>query len=195
MKTIDSAKALGAAARGARIERGLSQQALADLNGLSRKFIGDLESGKNSLELGPALKVASSLGIHWGAPDPSPQMVLDQVAKDIAEELSQGEREFALRIAMDALKRLKSMRPQRLKKPGSTGSAKFDALLAAGARLVMEGNSPHLPRWGAKLPEPWFPGDDTRTMGEAFRNLTIRRTPKTFADFNIFIKDNSLEAA
>lgn len=151
MKTIDSAKALGAAARGARIERGLSQQALADLNGLSRKFIGDLESGKNSLELGPALKVASSLGIHLGAPDPSPQMVLDQVAKDIAEELSQGERESTLRIAMDALKRLKSMSPQRLKKPESTGSAKFDALLAAGVRLVMEGNLPHMPRWGSEI--------------------------------------------
>lgn len=184
MKTIDSAKALGAAARGARIERGLSQQALADLNGLSRKFIGDLESGKNSLELGPALKVASSLGIHLGAPDPSPQMVLDQVAKDIAEELSQGERESTLRIAMDALKRLNPREAQNLMR---CLPLERDLSWRATRRMCHGG--------GAKLPQPWFPGDDTRTTGEAFRNLTIRRTPKKFADFNIFIKDNSLEAA
>lgn len=44
-----------------------------------------------------------------------------------------------------------------------------------------------------KLQNPWFPGADTRSMGEAFKELTIKRTPKAFADFNIFLKDNSLE--
>ncbi|MGP5409722.1 helix-turn-helix domain-containing protein [Glutamicibacter ardleyensis] len=193
MKIIDSAQALGQAIRGARIALGLTQQALAESNGLSRKFIGELESGKGSIELGSALKVAKSLGIIWGAPDPTPQMVLDKAARDIAEELSAGDREFALRLAMDALKYLKTMKPERLKKPRPTGSEQFDALLAAGARLVIEGSSPYMPRWGKKLSAAWFPGSDTRNMGEAFRLLTIKRTPKMFADFNIYIKDNSLE--
>lgn len=68
MKIIDSAQALGQAIRGARIALGLTQQALAESNGLSRKFIGELESGKGSIELGSALKVAKSLGIIWELP-------------------------------------------------------------------------------------------------------------------------------
>lgn len=75
MKTIDSARALGQAIRGTRIERGLSQQALAQLNGLSRKYIGDLEMGKESVELGSAFNVAATMDIVWNAPDPTPHSI------------------------------------------------------------------------------------------------------------------------
>lgn len=192
MGTISTAHDLGRAIRGARIQNGLSQQELASKTGQSRKFIVDLESGKETAELGASLRVANALDIHWAAPLPTPQLILDEAARDIAHELSSGDNEFALRIAMDSLKKLKMMKPEHLKKPKSTGSERFDALLAAGARIALDGISARKPRWGVKLQNPWFPGADTRSMSEAFKELTIKRTPKAFADFNIFLKDNSL---
>lgn len=195
MGTISTAQELGRAIRGARIQSGLSQQELASKTRQSRKFIIDLESGKETAELGASLRVADALNICWTAPPPTPQAILDETARDIARELSSGDSEFALRIAMDSLKQLKMMKPEHLKKPSPTGSERFDALLAAGARIALDGNSAQKPRWGAKLQEPWFPGGDTRSMSDAFRELTIKRTSKAFADFNIFLKDNSLEMA
>ncbi|MGP9782223.1 hypothetical protein CQ010_13580 [Arthrobacter sp. MYb211] len=195
MATISTARDLGRAIRGARIQSGLSQQGLANKTGLSRKFIFDLESGKETAELGASLRVADALNIRWAAPPLTPQTILEEAARDIARELSSGDGEFALRIAMDSLKQLKKLKPERLKKPRPTGSERFDALLAAGARIALEGVSAQKPRWGKKLQDPWFPGDDTRSMSDAFRELTIKRTPKTMADFNIFLKDNSLEMA
>lgn len=193
METIDSAQTLGQAIRGTRIERGLSQQALAELSGLSRKYIGDLEMGKESVELGAALRVAAAMDIVWNAPAPTPQSILDQAARAIALEVANGDSQFALQLAMDCFLQLKSMNPSRLKKPPATGSLRFDALLAAGARAVLDQHPSTPPRWGSKLSEPWFPADDVMELTDEFRALTIRRTPRRFAEFNIFLKDNSLE--
>lgn len=193
METIDSAQALGRAIRGARIARGLSQQSLADDTGMSRKFISELEMGKVSVELGSALRVAATMDIVWNAPDPTPQVILDQAALDISREIANADSQFALQLAMDTFKRLKAMKPSRLKKPQTTGSREFDALIAAGVRSILEGTTSTPPRWGTKLPEPWFPGDDSANMTDEFRALTIKRTPKRFAEFNIFLKDESLE--
>jgi HTH-type transcriptional regulator / antitoxin HipB len=41
----------------------LNQQQLADLAGVGRRFLSELENGKESLELGKALRVATALGI------------------------------------------------------------------------------------------------------------------------------------
>lgn len=193
MTTIDSARTLGQAIRGTRIERGLSQQALAELSGLSRKYIGDLEMGKESVELGAALKVAATMDIVWSAPAPTPQSILDQAARAIALEVTSGDSQFALQLAMDCLLQLKTMKPARLKKPPATGSQRFDALLAAGVRVVLDQHPSTPPRWGSKLCEPWFPADDVMELTDEFRALTIQRTPRRFAEFNIFLKDDSLE--
>lgn len=193
MKTIDSAQTLGQVIRGARIERGLSQQAVAELSGLSRKYIGDLELGKETVELGAALRVAATMDIVWNAPAETPQAVLDQAARTIAQEISNDDSQFALQLAMDCFLRLKSMKPFRLKKPPTTGSQHFDALLAAGAREVLDHHHSTPPRWGSKLADPWFPAEDRMELTDDFRALSIKRTPRRFAEFNIFLKDNSLD--
>lgn len=46
MTTIHSSRTLGTLIRGRRLDRGLSQSDLADLVGVSRKWIGDIERGK-----------------------------------------------------------------------------------------------------------------------------------------------------
>lgn len=54
---------LGVLVRARRKELGYSQSRLADLCGTGTRFISDLENGKDTIELGKALTVASALGI------------------------------------------------------------------------------------------------------------------------------------
>jgi HTH-type transcriptional regulator/antitoxin HipB len=62
-RAIASARDLGELVREARDELQLSQQAFADLVGVGRRFISELENGKLTLELGKVLEVASAAGI------------------------------------------------------------------------------------------------------------------------------------
>ena len=49
--------------RARRRELGLSQSALADVVGVNRRVIGELERGKPTVQLGIALRVAAALGL------------------------------------------------------------------------------------------------------------------------------------
>jgi len=60
---ITSARDLGQLVREARQQRSLSQQAFADLVGVGRRFISELENGKATLEFDKVLQVASTSGI------------------------------------------------------------------------------------------------------------------------------------
>lgn len=46
-----------------RLELGISQQALADVVGVNRRVVGELERGKSSVQLGIALRAAEALGL------------------------------------------------------------------------------------------------------------------------------------
>lgn len=60
---VASAQMLGALIRRAREERGLSQIKLADLAGVGRRFVSELENGKSSLEFDKVLQVAAAAGV------------------------------------------------------------------------------------------------------------------------------------
>ena len=60
---VTSPQALGALIRQARERQKLSQQAFADLAGVGRRFVSELENGKATLEFGKVLKVAHAAGI------------------------------------------------------------------------------------------------------------------------------------
>jgi y4mF family transcriptional regulator len=60
---ITSAHDLGQLIRKEREKRKLSQQAFADLVGVGRRFISELENGKATLEFEKVLQVASATGI------------------------------------------------------------------------------------------------------------------------------------
>jgi y4mF family transcriptional regulator len=60
---ITSTDDLGKIVKAARMDATLNQQQLADIAGVGRRFISELENGKQSLELGKVLNVASVLGI------------------------------------------------------------------------------------------------------------------------------------
>jgi len=58
-----SAASFGSAVRDRRRSLGLSQQALADVVGVNRRVVGELERGKPSLRLEIALRVAEAVGL------------------------------------------------------------------------------------------------------------------------------------
>lgn len=60
---IPNAKELGLIVRDARKQQGLTQEDLAGLTGTGRRFISDLEQGKETAELGKVLLVLAALGL------------------------------------------------------------------------------------------------------------------------------------
>ncbi len=60
---IDSFKNLGDLVRTARTAKELSQQELADMAGVGRRFVSELENGKETLEIGRVLRVCQALGV------------------------------------------------------------------------------------------------------------------------------------
>lgn len=60
---VTSASELGEAVRQARKAQGLRQADLALVAGTGRRFIGDLEQGKPTAQLGQVLRVTEALGL------------------------------------------------------------------------------------------------------------------------------------
>lgn len=60
---IPDTDGLGHIIRDARKEQGLTQDQLAGMTGTGRRFISDLENGKESAQLGKTLLVFAALGI------------------------------------------------------------------------------------------------------------------------------------
>src|SRR6476620_3068695 len=95
--SIDSPAAAGAIIRARRTARGLSQQTLADMAGVSRKFLIDLEAGHDRAELGKTLAILAALGLTLTATDPIPRGGdLDPARRDYATTFTRliAEREF-----------------------------------------------------------------------------------------------------
>ena len=55
--------AFGKAMRKARMARGISQEALADLAGLHRTYVGDVERGERNISLVNMSKIAQALHV------------------------------------------------------------------------------------------------------------------------------------
>lgn len=60
---IRSSEQLGEAVAQSRKTKGYSQQEFADLAGVGRRFISDLENGKPTAEIGKVLQVLTALGL------------------------------------------------------------------------------------------------------------------------------------
>ena len=54
---------LGAAIRAARQAKGLSQEALAEIAGIDRSYMGGIERGEHNLAIMNLLKIAEALGM------------------------------------------------------------------------------------------------------------------------------------
>lgn len=64
MNAIADTKTLGALIRAERKRQKLTQEQLAALTGVGDRFVRELEAGKESCQLGRALKVIGALGLR-----------------------------------------------------------------------------------------------------------------------------------
>ena len=62
-----SVERLGRFVREARKAQGLTQEDLAGITGTGRRFIGELENGKETVQIGKILNVLSALGVSLTA--------------------------------------------------------------------------------------------------------------------------------
>ncbi len=60
---LTSPQIIGLLVRDARVAMALSQQSFADLAGVGRRFLSELENGKSTLEFGKVLQVCKAAGI------------------------------------------------------------------------------------------------------------------------------------
>ena len=63
MERIETVADLGAAIRDERKRQGISQLELADGSGVGITYVSNLENGKETSEMGKAVRVAETLGI------------------------------------------------------------------------------------------------------------------------------------
>ncbi|MCB1746368.1 MAG: helix-turn-helix transcriptional regulator [Gammaproteobacteria bacterium] len=59
-----NSSALGRTVRACRRQQGLRQDELAALAGVGNRFVSDLENGKDTIEIGRALRVLDVLGLE-----------------------------------------------------------------------------------------------------------------------------------
>lgn len=62
-KTSDILTEFGSVIRELRLERQISQEALADICGLHRTYVSDIELGKRNISLENIEKIANALGV------------------------------------------------------------------------------------------------------------------------------------
>lgn len=201
--TIETPAAAGAIVRAQRTARGLSQQALADMAGASRKFLIDLEAGHERAELGKTLAVMAALGLTLTATDPIPRgSDHDPARRDYAATftllIAARDFEFAIKMLADyASASISAGRPllqrsPRLKDPH------WSAALAGITNYTAHRLGQPTPPWTRRikpLKEAWLPAQSYRTIREPMKKLTMSETPNELADMNVFIRERSLATA
>lgn len=201
--TIETPAAAGAIVRAQRRARGLSQQALADMAGTSRKFLIDLEAGHKRAELGKTLAVMAALGLTLAATDPIPRGTdHDPARRDYATTftllIAARDFESAIKMLADyAGASISAGRPllqrgPRLKDPH------WSAALAGITNYTARRLSQPAPPWTRRikpLEEAWLPAQSYRTIREPMKKLTMSETPNELADMNVFIRERSLVTA
>jgi len=70
MEELNSMEGLGAFVARVRKEQGISQLELAQAADVGRRFVVELEAGKETLQAGKMLKVLSTLGVGFGVAAP-----------------------------------------------------------------------------------------------------------------------------
>lgn len=201
--TIETPAAAGAIIRARRTAKGLSQQTLADMAGVSRKFLIDLEAGHDRAELGKTLAVMAALGLSLAATDPIPRgSEYDPARRDYAATFTRliAERDFEFAIKMLADYATASLtagtpllqRSPRLKDP------RWSAALAGITNYTAHRLGQPAPSWTQRikpLDAAWMPAESYRTIRTPMKELTRTETPPELADMNVFIRERSLATA
>ncbi len=201
--SMTSPASAGAIIRTRRQERGLSQQALADKAGVSRKFLIDLEAGHERAELGKTLAVLAALGLSLEATDLIPRgSDHDPARRDYAqtfnELIASRDFEFAIKMLADyATGSLRAGRPLLQRSP-RLRDPHWSAALAGITNYTARRLGQTAPSWTKRikpLDAAWMPAESYRHVREPMKQLTMSETPEELAAMNVCIRERSLVAA
>lgn len=200
---VSDAPRLGELVKQARVGERLNQQELAAHVGLSRSAIVDLEHGRNTSLLS-ALWVLKHLGLDLMIGSPQPgfelQWTADTTARAIRNELRAGDRDFAMRTLIQASAYFDRLsggeRSVFLAEPSSTGSKRWDALLARTFAYKCRQDQIQQPEWARiePLKRIWY-ASARSSISPAWKQRMAKNTPDEFAEFNIMFDIRSLATA
>lgn len=188
-----SAAVLGQRVRASRKDRGLSQQELAKECGISRKFIGELEAGKENASLGLTLKVINYLDIDLSAK--SQQRHRIDFSAQFADTLSAQDYPFALRLLGEyASASITLGRPEMTRAP-KIDDAEYLTALAGINRWISRKTGSVTPSWAARAKPsstPIFPAEKLHPVGDRMKDLIRKDTPAELAELNVWIRERDL---
>jgi y4mF family transcriptional regulator len=201
--TIETPAAAGAVIRAHRTARGLSQQTLADMAGVSRKFLIDLEAGHDRAELGKTLAVMAALGLTLAATDHMPRgRDFDPARRDYATTfrrlINERDFEFAIKMLADYATASLTAGVPLLQRSPRLRDARWSAALAGITNYTAHRLGQPAPSWTRRikpLEAEWMPAQSYRTIREPMKKLTMSETPKELAALNVFIRERSLATA
>ncbi|MFQ4149408.1 helix-turn-helix domain-containing protein [Arthrobacter sp. LAPM80] len=200
---IDTPAAAGALIRAQRMNHSLTQQALADTAGVSRKFLIDLEAGHERAELGKTLAVLAALGLSLSPATSMPRgSDYDPDRRDygatFTDLLAKKDFEFAIKMLADyATASMKAGRPLLQRNP-QLNDPQWSAALAGITNYTAHRLDQTAPAWTRRirpLKEAWMPAESYRRVREPMRRLTQSETPRELAAMNVFIRERSLATA
>jgi y4mF family transcriptional regulator len=200
---IDSPAAAGAIIRARRTAKGLSQQTLADMAGVSRKFLIDLEAGHDRAELGKTLAVTAALGLSLAATDPIPHgSDHDPARRDYAATftrlIAERDFEFAIKMLADYANASLTAGTPLLQRSPRLKDPHWSAALAGITNYTAHRLGQPAPSWTRRikpLDKAWMPAESYRTIRTPMKELTRTETPPELAALNVFIRERSLATA
>lgn len=196
MRSIGSAKDAGECVSELRRQRGLTQQQLADLAGVSRKFVAEFEAGHDGAELARAIRLMNAAGytIYADLVHSPLQAVVDEGAAAICDELRRGDTEFALRLLGKTVAAIAAQPSggELLTRPAAKFPPRWGTLFCAAVGYAVRRNGTAPPAWTktSPLPSAWFPAVPATPGYEA---LTRRETPDELSSLNIFLREKTLQ--
>ncbi|WP_269936716.1 helix-turn-helix domain-containing protein [Arthrobacter sp. HY1533] len=162
--------AAGALIRAQRMEQGWTQLALADVAGVSRKFLIDLESGYDNAKICKTIAVLAALELFLSTTTPIPR----------------------------GSQRIPESRAVTLPRNPRLTEPQWSAALAGITNYTanrLDQPAPALTTHIQPLKEAWMPAESYRTGREPMKQLTRSETPHELAAMNILIRERSLTTA
>lgn len=192
-----SAGTLGGRIRDRRKAYGYTQQALADAIGVSRKFVVELESGKETASLGLTLRALEELG--FDAPGSTMMGTQgEEFAKGFEKTLEVGDQEFALRLIGDYASA--SLRTRHALMFTAPRIKDQEYLTAIGAITIWVSRKTGIPApaWTRSLQAsatPVFLSEKLYPVGDRMKELIRTQTPPEMEALNVWIRERDLHTA
>lgn len=172
----------------------LTQAELARSVGASRKFIVDLESGKETVATGLVLRVLKRLGFE----EPGLRLINDRgtdIAQDLRHSLRAHDYEFALRLVSEYSTESLEAGYALLDQSPELEESEYQVALAAVTRWIADQTQTAIPQWATDIVrsmEPVFLSEKLYPVGEQMKEIIRAETPLALQELNVWMRERSL---